>query len=80
MNINRFIHEHKADFSEYSDKSFPLYQDLWISVASAFGIHTLKLVLNCLLKPVVDAIRRPKKEETETMRQRQNKVAIDHIM
>ena len=67
INTNRFIHERKVDFSEYRDKMFPLYHDLWISVASAMALQALKMTLVRVLKPVVEAVRRPKPGETAVM-------------
>lgn len=65
--------------SEFAGKSFPMYQDLWISVASAFGIQVLKFVIKWLFRPCVDAIRRPKKVESDVMKKINSENAVVHI-
>ena len=39
----------------------------------------MKFVLELLLQPVVKIIRRPKKDETTEMAERENRLAIEHI-
>ena len=42
IDTNTFIHRRAGEMNEFTDKSFPKYHDLWISLVSTFVIHAFK--------------------------------------